>query len=90
MLFKAINRKEALDYMKLVKDVLDILSIESIKGIEEQVYEIAEREQAEKLTVYDASYVAKALQLKCTLVTDDKKLHRIANKYVKTITSREI
>jgi len=44
----------------------------------------------EGLTYYDASYIHAAIKNGAALVTDDKKLHSIANKYVETITSEEL
>ena len=44
----------------------------------------------EGLTYYDASYIHAAIKKGTTLVTDDKKLHSIAEKYVETITSEEL
>ena len=39
----------------------------------------------EKLTFYDASYIVVAENKKATLVTDDEKLKKAAEKYVETI-----
>lgn len=44
----------------------------------------------EGLTHYDASYIHAAIKNVTTLVSDDKKLHSIAEKYVETITSGEL
>lgn len=44
----------------------------------------------EGLTYYDASYLQAAVDKKMTLVTDDKKLRQVSDKYVNTITSLEL
>ena len=44
----------------------------------------------EGLTYYDASYIHSAIKNGATLVTDDKKLHSVAEKYVETIMSEEL
>jgi len=44
----------------------------------------------EGLTYYDASYIHAAIKHGATLVTDDKKLRSVAEKYVETITSEEL
>lgn len=44
----------------------------------------------EGLSYYDASYIHAAIKEDATLVTDDIKLHSVAEKYVETRTSREL
>jgi len=44
----------------------------------------------ERLTYYDASYIHAAKKNEALLVTDDKKLHTAASKYVETTTSEEL
>jgi len=56
----------------------------------EDAFSILNMAVEEGLTYYDASYIHAAIKNGATLVTDDKKLHSIAKKYVKTITSEEL
>ena len=44
----------------------------------------------EGLTYYDASYIHAAKKNEAMLVTDDRKLHTAATKYVETTTSEEL
>lgn len=44
----------------------------------------------EGLTYYDASYIHAAKKNEAVLVTDDRKLHTAATKYVETTTSEEL
>lgn len=44
----------------------------------------------ESLTFYDASYIHNALKNNLTLVTDDEKLKKTANKYVGVLGSEEV
>ncbi len=44
----------------------------------------------EGLTFYDASYIHAAIKNEAVLVTDDRKLHTTASKYVETTTSEEL
>ena len=44
----------------------------------------------EGLTYYDASYIHAAKKNDAVLVTDDRKLHTAASKYVETTTSEEL
>ena len=44
----------------------------------------------EGLTYYDASYIHAAIKNDAVLVTDDRKLHTAARKYVETTTSEEL
>ena len=44
----------------------------------------------EGLTYYDASYIHAAIQNNAALVTDDRKLHTAASKYVETNSSEEL
>ncbi|MFO7967395.1 MAG: type II toxin-antitoxin system VapC family toxin [Archaeoglobaceae archaeon] len=44
----------------------------------------------EYLTFYDASYIHNAAKNDLSLVTDDKKLKKAANKYLKVLESEEI
>ena len=44
----------------------------------------------EGLTYYDASYIHAAKKNEAVLVTDDRRLHTAASKYVETTTSEEL
>jgi len=86
-LLNHIDYETAQEYIDLVKNVFKILHIESINGIEEKVFEIANKE---KLTIYDAAYLAKSIKANYILVTDDEKLLKKASKYIRALRSKEL
>jgi len=86
-LLNHIDYETAQEYIDLVKNVFKILHIESINGIEEKVFELANKE---KLTIYDAAYLAKSIKANYILVTDDEKLLKKASKYIRALRSKEL
>lgn len=86
-LLNHIDYETAQEYINLVKNVFKILHIESINGIEEKVFELANKE---KLTIYDAAYLAKSIKANYILVTDDEKLLKKASKYIRALRSKEL
>lgn len=56
----------------------------------EDALEILKIAVEESLTYYDASYIHAAIKNGLTLITNDKQLHKISKKYVKTITGEEL
>ena len=86
-LLNHIDYETAQEYINLVKNVFKILHIESINGIEEKVFELANKE---KLTIYDAAYLAKSIKANYILVTDDEKLLKKAPKYIRALRSKEL
>ena len=86
-LLNHIDYETAQEYINLVKNVFEILHIESINGIEEKVFELANKE---KLTIYDAAYLAKSIKANYILVTDDEKLLKKASKYIRALRSKEL
>ena len=58
-----------------------------ISDDEIDVYRLALRED---LTIYDAAYLKKAMELRAVLVTDDKILKEKAKKYVYSPTTDEL
>ena len=86
-LLNHIDYETAQEYIDLVKNVFKILHIESINGIEEKVFELANKE---KLTIYDAAYLAKSIKANYILVTDDEKLLKKAPKYIRALRSKEL
>ena len=85
-LLKHIDYETAQEYINLVKNVFKILHIESINGIEEKVFELANKE---KLTIYDAAYLAKSIKANYILITDDENLLKKASKYIRALRSKE-
>ena len=86
-LLNHIDYETAQEYINLVKNVFKILHIESINGIEEKIFELASKE---KLTIYDAAYLAKSIKANYILVTDDEKLLKKASKYIRALRSKDL
>ena len=82
-----IDRETAMKLASIIIDVIGLMNIEDISSEEMDVYKLAIKED---LTIYDAAYLKKAIDVEATLVTDDKQLKDIAGKYVKTITTAEL
>lgn len=60
---------------------------ESANGLERHAHELA---MQERLTVYDASYLAVAVKSNLVLVTDGFELEKAARKYVKTVKTGDL
>jgi predicted nucleic acid-binding protein len=86
-LLRKIDRESALTLVEVLHGVLNAIEMYSIKGFEEEVFNLALKEE---VTVYDASYLHLAMKNGLTLVTDDIKLMEKAKKHVKTLTSKEL
>lgn len=85
-LLKRFDKDSALEFIGIISDLFNVVNILSIRGLEREVFEIASKE---KLTVYDASYLAKAKKYDFILVTDDDNLRKKALNYVKTMSSTD-
>ena len=83
---KTITSDEANTVLSLLTEIFRKLKKPEI----EEALEILKIAIKESLTYYDASYIHAAIENGLTLVTDDKQLHTISSKYIKTITSDEI
>ena len=89
-LLKRIAPREA---AKLLKSIFAILRAMDVAVLEDEETGVAILNMAGSLniTYYDASYLAEAQRFNKTLVTDDEKLAKAAEKAtVKTLTSRTL
>jgi len=73
--------------VEVLQRVFSIMPLESIEGFEEEVFQLAIKEN---LTVYDAAYLFVAIKHNLTLVSDDKELLNKASGYVKTIRTTDL
>jgi predicted nucleic acid-binding protein len=73
--------------VEVLQRVFSIMPLESIEGFEEEVFQLATKEN---LTVYDAAYLFIAIKNNLTLVSDDKRLLNKASGYVKTIRTTDL
>lgn len=78
-----ITKKDA----ELIIDLINQIDLETRKAPISKTYEIATEE---KITFYDAAYIAKAKEIQQTLITDDKELKKTAKKHIKAKETKEI
>jgi len=89
--WKQVNLYQTLsmDEAKIALDALLSVFDKMHKIQEFEPLNILEIAVTEGLSYYDAAYLLAAMDKKMTLVTDDKKLKQVGDKYVNTVTSRE-
>jgi predicted nucleic acid-binding protein len=85
-LLKSISIEDAVDTANTIKDLAIRGVIKSIKFTKLDFSNTLRIANKEGLTFYDASYIAVAESSEAILVTEDEKLKKTANKFVKTIT----
>jgi predicted nucleic acid-binding protein len=68
-----------------LKDVIAFRIVQPINYTELDLADTLEIAHQQKLTFYDVSYIVTTRHLRAAFVTDNEKLMKIANKYVKTI-----
>ncbi len=71
------------DFIELLKEMI----ILEPKELEQDILEFA---ISKGITVYDASYIILALKYDLTLVTEDRKLTKIANSIIRVVSLNEI
>jgi len=86
-LLKRIDGETALKLAGILRGVFDVLDVYSIRGFEEDVLNLALKEE---VTVYDASYIHVAMKNGFSLVTDDARFREKAGRHVKTLASKEL
>lgn len=85
-LHKALTQEEGVEALAALTEVygqMRALHVEDSSSILNIAVE-------EGLTYYDASYIHAAIKNDAMLVTDDRRLHTAASKYVETATSDEL
>lgn len=83
---KTITSDEANTILSLLTEIFRKLK----KPETEKALEILKIATKESVTYYDASYIQAAIENSLTLVTDDKQLHTMSSKYIKTVTSDKL
>jgi len=73
--------------VEVLQRVFSIMPLESIEGFEEEVFQLAIKEN---LTVYDAAYLFVAIKHNLTLVSNDRELLNKASGYVKTVKTTDL
>ena len=87
-LLKTLSAEEAIRLAENISLVLSTLEKSTVEAAE--FFFVLNIAKAERTTFYDSSYVYVAKRDKLTLITEDQRLSKVARKYVKTATVREI
>jgi predicted nucleic acid-binding protein len=87
---KLISLEDAADTANTIKDLAIRGVIKPIKFTKLDFSNTLRIANKKGLTFYDASYIAAAESSEAILVTEDEKLKRTANKFVKTITYSDL
>ena len=82
-----IDEETALSLIKIISNVLVFTEVKSIKGLENEIFNLACREN---MTVYDASYLCTSIKMQAILVTDDQKLKEKGSKYVRVLSTKQL
>ena len=85
-LLKSISLEDAVDVATTLKDLATRRVIQPINFTKLDFSQTLKKAHRERLTFYDASYIATAETTEAILVTEDEKLRKAASKFVKTIT----
>lgn len=89
-LLKSISLEEALDVAVTLKDLANRAIIRPMDFSKIDISNTLMKACKETLTFYDASYIASAQSTDAILVTEDEKLQKLAKKFVKTITYKDL
>jgi predicted nucleic acid-binding protein len=89
-LLNSISIEDAVDIANTIKDLTVRGVIKLIKFTKLDFSNTLKIANKEGLTFYDASYIAVAESLEAILVTEDEKLKKIANKFIKTMTYSDL
>jgi len=85
-LLKSISLEDAVDVATTLKDLTTRSLIQPINFTQLDFSQTLKKAHKERLTFYDASYIATAESTESILVTEDETLQKAASKFVKTIT----
>jgi len=84
----AIREEEFHEFLALLRTVVD--RAEQLVPDSETLLEIGQIAAKERITFYDASYVATAKIRRLALATEDSKLSKIASKHTKTKSADDL
>jgi predicted nucleic acid-binding protein len=89
-LLKSISIEDAMDVATTLKDLALRGVIKPISFTKLDFSNTLQIAHKERLTFYDATYIATAKSTETILVTEDEKLRKAASKFVKAITYTEL
>ena len=86
--FRSMTRKEAVEILEMLSDILSIMKIIEIKSLEKEILDLAIEMG---LTYYDAAYAYAARDKNLVLVTEDKRLrNKLSNSNIKAMSLDEL
>jgi predicted nucleic acid-binding protein len=85
-LLKTLTLKDAQDIATVLNELTAKNLIQTISFASIDLAHTLDIAQKAQVTFYDASYIAAAQNIKATLATEDQKLLKAANKFVRTIS----
>lgn len=88
VLHSAITEDEFHEFLDLLRSV--VVRAKILAPDPENLSDVAGVAAKEKITFYDASYIAIAKIRKLTLITEDGRLAKVASKHAKVATSKDI
>lgn len=89
-LLKTLTLKEAQDISAVLTELTDKNLIKTTNFTSINLPDTIDVAQKLQITFYDASYIAASQNMKATLATEDQKLLKAANKYVKAISFSQL
>ena len=89
-LLKTMPLEDAVDVATTLKNLVMRNVIQTINFAKLDFSHTLNKAYKERLTFYDASYIAAAERTEAILVTEDEKLRKAAGKFVKTITYTDL
>lgn len=84
---KTLDEAEQQQMLQFIMKALDFMRFVTLKGDESKIVEIAMKYN---LSFYDAYYVYAAKKVSATLVTEDGKLAKKVENYIKTVRAEEV
>jgi len=89
-LLKTISLQNAQDIATVLNELTAKNLIQTINFTMIDLPSTLNLAQANHITFYDASYIAAAQRVRAALVTEDQKLCKVANNYVKTMSVAQL
>lgn len=87
LLKRNIIKEECLRITEIIKNILKLMHILNIDCNEKEVFDVASQLE---ITIYDASYIYNAKRLNLSFITEDQKLKRKVENYIKVYSIKEI
>jgi predicted nucleic acid-binding protein len=87
-LHKSMEEDEFREFLSLLGRIIQRTQVLSVEA--EELPQVADVAAKERITFYDASYIAVAKARNLILATEDARLEKVASKYTKTASRTEV